>query len=126
MVANSGRESALERDLRRRLFARGLRFRKHARVVPNSRCAPDIVFTGPRVAVFVDGCFWHRCPQHATDPRLNGEWWKAKLDANVARDREYDAALAAAGWIVMHFWEHEDVDSIADAVEHAVKQARER
>ena len=77
MVSNSGRESELERELRRRLFARGLRFRKHVRVLPISRCEPDIAFTRARVAVFVDGCFWHRCPEHATHPRLNGEWWKA-------------------------------------------------
>lgn len=121
MVSNSGRESELERELRRRLFARGLRFRKHIRVLPNSRCELDIAFTRARVAVFVDGCFWHRCPEHATHPRLNGEWWKNKLDANVARDRGYDEALVSAGWHVMRFWEHEDVATMADAIECAVR-----
>jgi DNA mismatch endonuclease (patch repair protein) len=121
MVSNSGRESQLERELRRRLFARGLRFRKHIRVLPNSRCEPDIAFTRARVAVFVDGCFWHRCPEHATHPRLNGEWWKTKLDANVARDRGYDEALVSAGWHVMRFWEHEDVVTMVDAIERAVR-----
>jgi len=111
MVSNSGRESQLERELRRRLFARGLRFRKHIRVLPNSRCEPDIAFTRARVAVFVDGCFWHRCPEHATHPRLNGEWWKTKLDAN----------LVSAGWHVMRFWEHEDVVTMVDAIERAVR-----
>ena len=123
MVANSSRESALERDLRRHLFARGLRFRKHLRVLVDSRCQPDIVFTRARIAVFVDGCFWHRCPEHATDPRLNGEWWKAKLEANVARDRSFDAALTAAGWHVMRFWEHDEVDVMAGVIERAVRGA---
>jgi DNA mismatch endonuclease (patch repair protein) len=121
MVSNSGRESELERELRRRLFARGLRFRKHIRVLPNNRCEPDIAFTRARVAVFVDGCFWHRCPEHATHPRLNGQWWKAKLDANVARDRACDEALTSAGWHVMRFWEHEDVVAMADTIERAVR-----
>src|SRR4051794_40650883 len=93
MVANSGRESELERDLRSRLFRRGLRFRKHYRALADSRLRVDVAFPGPRVAVFIDGCFWHRCPMHATHPRLNGDWWRAKLDANVARDRFHDSAL---------------------------------
>jgi DNA mismatch endonuclease (patch repair protein) len=126
MVATSGGESAVERELRRRLFARGMRFRKHVRVLPDSRCRPDIVFTRARVAIFVDGCFWHRCPDHSTEPRLNGAWWKAKLDANVARDRTYDAALQETGWTVIRFWEHEDVGSMADAVERAVRAAAAR
>jgi DNA mismatch endonuclease (patch repair protein) len=123
MVATSSGESALERDLRRQLFARGMRFRKHIRVLPDSRCRPDIVFTRARVAVFVDGCFWHRCPKHLTDPQVNGGWWKTKLDANVARDRAYDAALEEAGWTVIRFWEHEEVVVMADAVERAVRAA---
>ena len=126
MVATSGGESSLERDLRRELFARGMRFRKHARVLPGSRCRPDIVFSRARVVVFVDGCFWHRCPEHSTDPRLNGPWWKTKLDANVARDRTYDAALQEAGWTVMRFWEHEAVAVMADSVERAVRAAGAR
>src|SRR4051812_29474861 len=87
MVANSGRESELEMALRKELFARGLRFRKHLRVLPGLRCTPDVVFTRPRVAVFVDGCFWHRCPTHGTDPATSADWWRRKLDANVERDR---------------------------------------
>ena len=124
MVATSRGESALEGELRRRLFAKGLRFRKHCRVLRDSRCKPDIVFTRVRIAVFVDGCFWHRCPQHATDPR--NSWWMAKLDANVHRDRRYDATLTEAGWTVMRFWEHEDVNVMADVIERAVKRAAAR
>ncbi len=73
--------------------------------------------------MFVDGCFWHSCPQHATEPKRNGEWWAAKLADNVARDRAYEAALAAAGWRVMRFWEHEDVMAMADQIEAVVRGA---
>ena len=72
------------------------------------RCRADVVFTVARVAVFVDGCFWHRCPAHGTRPRTNADYWQAKLDRNVARDRANDEALAAAGWRVFRVWEHED------------------
>lgn len=70
------------------------------------RVRADIVFTRQRVAVFVDGCFWHRCPRHGTDPGRNGDFWKEKLDRNVERDRVVDAALRSAGWTVLRFWEH--------------------
>jgi DNA mismatch endonuclease (patch repair protein) len=123
MVSNSRQESRIEQELRRRLFRRGLRYRKHPRVLAESRCRPDIVFLGPRIAVFVDGCFWHSCPQHATEPKRNEAWWAAKLAANVERDRTYEAALIAAGWSVMRFWEHEDLTSMADQIEAAVRGA---
>jgi DNA mismatch endonuclease (patch repair protein) len=116
MVANSGRESALEQALRSELFRRGLRFRKHLRILPGLRCQPDIVFTKPMVAVFIDGCFWHRCPEHATDPRANGTWWRSKLADNVTRDRRNDEALRSAGWTVLRFWEHEPISGIADEI----------
>ncbi len=77
-----------------------------------------------RVAVFVDGCFWHRCPEHATHPRANGAWWREKLDANVARDRRNDDALTSAGWTVLRFWEHEAVTSIADEIEVVLNAKR--
>lgn len=124
MVANSSRESRIEGQLRRELFSRGLRFRKHLEVPPKSRCRPDVVFTKAKVAVFVDGCFWHRCPDHGTDPARNGAWWKEKLDANVARDDRYDAALTTAGWTVLRFWEHQSVQDMADAVAAAVAPHR--
>jgi len=67
-----------------------------------------VVFPRQRVAVFVDGCFWHRCPEHGTSPRANNDYWTAKLDRNVARDRRNNEALVAAGWTVLRVWEHED------------------
>ncbi len=75
-----------------------------------------MVFTRKRIAVFLDGCFWHRCPLHGSEPRANGKWWKTKLGANVARDRRNDAALAAAGWQVLRFWAHESIDAMVARV----------
>jgi DNA mismatch endonuclease (patch repair protein) len=79
-----------------------------------------MVFTRARVAVYVDGCFWHRCPVHATTPKANREWWEAKLSANVARDRDTDARLAAAGWATVRVWEHEDPATAAGRIAGAV------
>ncbi|MEU0154999.1 very short patch repair endonuclease [Micromonospora fulviviridis] len=103
-----------ELALRRELHRRGLRFRVNHPDLPGR---PDLAFTRAKVAVFVDGCFWHRCPQHGTMPRNNRDWWEAKLDRNVARDRAKDAALAERGWVVLHVWEHEATDAAADRVQ---------
>jgi DNA mismatch endonuclease (patch repair protein) len=99
-----------EIDLRRALHRCGLRFRVTGVRLPGR---PDVVFTRARIAVFVDGCFWHRCPQHGVLPKNNADWWLAKLDRNVERDREKDAALAALGWDIVHVWEHEDMAKAA-------------
>ena len=80
-----------------------------------------MVFPGTRVAVFLDGCFWHGCPEHTRPPRTNEEWWAAKLRGNVVRDRETDARLEAAGWRVVRVWEHEPADVAAARVEGAVQ-----
>lgn len=105
-------ESAVERQLRSMLHRRGLRFRKHLAPLRGLRCRADIVFTRRRVAVFVDGCFWHRCPDHASDPKANGEWWALKLGANVARDARNNRELTQAGWKVLRLWEHEAPDDM--------------
>jgi DNA mismatch endonuclease (patch repair protein) len=78
------------------------------------------------VAVLVDGCFWHGCPKHMTWPKANAEWWRAKIGANVARDRRTDADLREAGWAVVRVWEHEDPHDAADRVEAVVQEARAR
>jgi DNA mismatch endonuclease, patch repair protein len=109
-----------EQRLRSELHRRGLRFRKHHMPLQGLRCRPDVVFTGRRLAVFVDGCFWHRCPQHATEPSTNARYWQAKLEANVLRDRRNDRALAAAGWAVLRIWEHEPAELAADKVARAL------
>jgi DNA mismatch endonuclease (patch repair protein) len=89
-----------------------------------SRRTIDIVFTRSKVAVFLDGCFWHGCPDHATSPRSNAEWWRAKLDRNMSRDRETTEHLASEGWLVLRFWEHEATEDIARQVALAVESRR--
>jgi DNA mismatch endonuclease (patch repair protein) len=107
--------------LRRELHRRGMRFRVNYRVLPGR---PDIAFTRVRLAVFVDGCFWHLCPVHAVLPKNNAQWWQNKLHRNVERDREKDAALAEIGWEVIHIWEHEGSAEAADAVQTRWEQLR--
>lgn len=106
--ASTGPEVALRRELHRL----GVRFRLHA-ALPGR---PDVVLTRARIAIFVDGCFWHRCPQHGVMPRNNRQWWQDKLDRNVARDRAADAALAADGWTVVRIWEHENPVEAATSI----------
>jgi DNA mismatch endonuclease (patch repair protein) len=100
--------------LRRALFARGLRFRVNCRTLPGS---PDLVFSRARLAVFVDGCFWHACPDHGVLPKSNREWWRAKLAGNHERDARKDAELLALGWTPLHLWEHVQPAQMADIVE---------
>lgn len=124
MLGNRGRDTRPEVALRSALHRRGLRFRKHARPLPGLRCLPDVVFAPARVAVFVDGCFWHRCPDHGTSPRANAAYWGPKLDRNVARDRLVDGALHAAGWATVRVWEHDDPQSAADRIVALVTSRR--
>jgi DNA mismatch endonuclease, patch repair protein len=121
MRANRSRDTGPEMALRRALHARGLRYRVEAAPELGLRCRADLVFRSRRVAVFVDGCFWHRCPTHATDPTRNAEYWQAKFKRIVARDRKNDAALASAGWTVVRVWEHEDPLEAADRIEALVR-----
>lgn len=122
MKANRSTDTKPEVALRSELWRRGLRFRKNHRVdLPDRRVRPDLVFTRSKVAVFVDGCFWHRCPEHASQPKANAEYWTSKLTATVARDRATDQALASAGWTVVRVWEHHDAGQAADMVMSAVR-----
>ncbi|MEZ5257880.1 MAG: very short patch repair endonuclease [Ilumatobacteraceae bacterium] len=102
------RDTEPELALRRELHRRGLRYRVDRRPIPGLRSRADLVFGPARVAVFVDGCFWHGCPEHATEPKHNASWWREKLATNVERDRRVDETLADAGWLSMRVWEHED------------------
>lgn len=106
-----------ELALRKELHRRGLRYRVDVRVLPGLRRRADIVFPGRRVAVFVDGCFWHACPEHGTSPKANAAWWRDKLKGNVQRDRDTDRRLEEAGWTPVRIWEHEDPGRAADLVE---------
>lgn len=102
------RDTKPEVNLRSLLHKRGLRFRVDISPMVSLRRRADIVFTRARVAIFVDGCFWHSCPLHGTVPKSNKEFWKDKLDTNRRRDQDTDARLAQAGWVSIHVWEHED------------------
>jgi DNA mismatch endonuclease, patch repair protein len=126
MRGNRSRDTRPEVAVRSALHRRGFRFRKNHSPVPDIRCAADVVFPGVRIAVFIDGCYWHRCPVHGTNPVTNASYWTAKLDRNVARDRRNDADLAARGWTVLRFWEHEEPDAIASriAVEIRARSAK--
>jgi DNA mismatch endonuclease (patch repair protein) len=124
MQANRSRDTGPELALRRLLHAAGLRYRVAARPLKGVRRTADIVFGPARVAVFVDGCFWHRCPQHATDPQSNSDYWKPKLERNVERDRETDAILAEAGWLSLRVWEHESPEKAARRIAHVVLSRR--
>lgn len=120
------RDNQHELALRSILHSRGLRFRVHSRVIERTRRTVDILFPAPRVAVFLDGCFWHGCPIHGTSPKNNAAWWRAKIDANIARDRDTDARLRAAGWTVVRVWEHEELTTAADRVESEVRSVAHR
>lgn len=117
MRANRRSDTKPELALRRALHSQGYRYRKDYRLdLTGARVRPDIAFTARRVAVFVDGCFWHCCPQHGTKPANNTWYWEPKLARNVARDRAADAALRAAGWSVVRIWEHESLAAAVAAV----------
>jgi DNA mismatch endonuclease (patch repair protein) len=111
------RDTFPELALRRALHRRGFRYKVDATLpLPGVRRRCDLMFSGPRVAVFLDSCFWHVCPEHATWPKSNSEWWHDKLTRNVERDRQTDALLRGAGWQSVRVWEHEDPEEGADRV----------
>lgn len=121
MRRNRKVDSKPEVALRSMLHRRGYRFRKHLPVRTAERLIkPDIVFTRTKLAVFVDGCFWHCCPSHGTQPRANTDYWGPKLARNVARDKAVNKALKDAGWRVIRAWEHDDPRDVADRVERAL------
>ncbi|MFC9693303.1 very short patch repair endonuclease [Kribbella sp. NPDC056951] len=123
MSTQRRRDTEPELMLRRKLFAMGLRYRVNHPLPGLPRRRADITFTRAKVVVFVDGCFWHSCPQHATSPRRNSEWWGSKLEANRMRDRETDVHLDGLGWTVIRVWEHEHVAEAAAVIARAVRHA---
>lgn len=122
MQATPQRDTPGELALRSRLHTAGYRYRVDASCFAGMRRRADLVFTGGRVAIFMDGCFWHGCPEHGTWPKANAAWWREKIEANVARDRDTDRRLAAAGWAVVRIWEHEPVERAARRVIAAVRR----
>ncbi|WP_281504711.1 very short patch repair endonuclease [Williamsia sp. DF01-3] len=110
------KNTAPEVEVRRELHARGVRFRTDVKLERDLRTRADIAWRRLKLAIFIDGCFWHGCPEHATRPAANAEWWAVKLDGNIARDRRTDAILADRGWTVLRFWEHQAPADVADAI----------
>lgn len=121
MRANKARDTGPERRIRSLLHKAGLRYRVNARPLSALRRTADIMFPATRVAVFVDGCYWHGCPDHYRPARANEQFWREKIDRNRARDRETDQILAEAGWTVIRVWEHEDPKEAAGRVEGVVR-----
>lgn len=121
MRANRRRDTAPELAVRRELWRRGHRYLVDA-TPPGTdrRRRADVVLRGRRVAVYVDGCFWHSCPDHLHLPRANRAWWEVKLASVVERDRRNDVELLAAGWCPVRVWEHEDPASAVDRIEAAL------
>ncbi|QNB09796.1 very short patch repair endonuclease [Herbaspirillum frisingense] len=97
----------VEIALRRELYRMGLRYRIDFQVLQKPRRVADIAFPGRKIAIFVDGCFWHGCPEHATWPKQNADFWRKKIEANRARDVDTNERLRSMGWTVLRFWEHE-------------------
>ncbi|MER0445959.1 very short patch repair endonuclease [Streptomyces sp. Edi4] len=123
MSRQGSRDTTPELAVRKLLHAAGMRYRVNVPVPGMPRRTIDIAFGRAKLAVFMDGCFWHGCPQHATHPKANAEWWRTKLDRNMARDRETTEHLAAAGWTVLRFWEHESPEFVARLVAEAAEKA---
>ncbi|MGH3902636.1 MAG: very short patch repair endonuclease [Pseudonocardiaceae bacterium] len=124
MQSNRGRDTKPEMALRSAAHALGLRYRVSARPLPNVRRTADMVFTSSRVAVFLDGCFWHGCPVHHTVAETNADFWAQKVITNRARDRDTDRRLTDAGWTSIRVWEHEDPHEAASKIRKIVEERR--
>jgi len=116
MLANRSRNTRPELAFRHELYRLGFRYRIHYSPLASKRWKVDVAFPGRRLAVFIDGCFWHRCPQHHALPKSNVEFWRLKVLRNVARDRRLDAMLLEQGWMVLRVWEHDDPEAGARLV----------
>ncbi|MEV6111052.1 very short patch repair endonuclease [Streptomyces sp. NPDC052109] len=125
MSKQVSKDTACELAVRRLLRAAGLRGYRVEYPVPGmARRRVDVAFTSVKVAVLIDGCFWHGCPQHATQPKSNAEWWRQKLDRNMARDVETTEHLTSAGWEVLRFWEHEAPEDVALRIAAVVERRK--
>ncbi|MCG7578801.1 very short patch repair endonuclease [Mycolicibacterium sp. OfavD-34-C] len=120
MRSNKGRDTKPELALRSAVHALGLRYRVDTRPLKALRRTADLVFPRARVAVFLDGCFWHGCPEHHTVAATNATFWADKVKTNVARDRDTDRRLIEAGWAVVRVWEHEDPAEAARRIQTVV------
>ncbi|MFF8804880.1 very short patch repair endonuclease [Streptomyces omiyaensis] len=126
MQAIRSRDTKPEQAIRRLVHAQGLRYRVSAKPLPGFRRTADMVFGPAKVAVFVDGCYWHGCPQHYVPPKTNPGYWSKKVEGNVTRDRDTDRRLTEAGWLVLRFWEHMPPAECATQITEAVSSRREQ
>jgi DNA mismatch endonuclease (patch repair protein) len=125
MRGNRRSDTRLEIRVRSELHRRGLRFRKQLLIIAGDvRVRADVAFPRQRLAVFLDGCFWHRCPEHGNSPRANSDYWSTKLDRNVERDQRVLVALDAAGWSVLRIWEHVPASFAADQVQTVLAECK--
>lgn len=126
MQAIRSRDTKPEQLIRRIVHANGLRYRVAAKPLPDLRRTADLVFRPAKVAVFIDGCYWHGCPEHYVPPKTNSGYWSDKVTRNMARDRDTNQRLTEAGWLVLRFWEHQDSDASALSIVSAVRERRRK
>lgn len=112
MQSNKSRDTKPELAVRKILFAAGYRYRVNYRPLKELRRTADIVFTKQKIAVFIDGCFWHKCPVHYVEPKVNADYWAPKIARNVERDLETNHRFEEAGWMILRFWSHEASNQI--------------
>ena len=124
MRAQVTRDTGPEVALRKLLFVAGLRYRVNFRVPEAPRRTMDVAFPGQKLAIFVDGCFWHGCPEHCVPPKNNAQWWAEKLEANRTRDAETNELLRAQGWRVVRLWEHLEPEDMARRVTEELRAIR--
>lgn len=124
MSRQASKDTGVELAVRRLLHATGMRYRVEYPVPGMPRRRIDVAFPRAKVAVLIDGCFWHGCPQHATHPKSNADWWRTKLERNITRDRETTEHLTARGWTVLRFWEHTRPEEVAETVRATVDRRR--
>lgn len=122
MQSQAREGTSCELALRSALHRLGLRYLVNERPLPEWRRRADVVFRKARVAVFVDGCFWHGCPEHGSQPAANAGWWRDKLERNRVRDADTDAHLREHGWEPVRLWEHDDPEEGAARVAAAVRR----
>lgn len=121
MQSNRRRDTSPELAVRRLAHAQGLRYRVDAKPLPQLNRRADLVFTRAKVAVFIDGCYWHGCPEHGTAAQTNADYWRTKIARNRERDAETNERLSDAGWLVLRAWEHEDPEAVVARVIDAVR-----
>ena len=126
MLGNRSRDTMPEILVRSLVHKRGLRYRVDERPLPDLRRRADLVFRRAKIAVFIDGCYWHGCPEHYREPSTNSDYWRDKIEGNRRRDQDTNELLAQAGWEVLRFWEHEDENEVANTVCAAVDSKRGR